>query len=126
MTADAAIYAGHASHEFEHLLVQLFPRAYLGSLSRVVANPLNGADDDVTILNILHMDVTGFAGRCLSGAGDAFFQDRIRAEQPTILVVEALDNAGGLRTLDLGLTKQWCAKIMQVARERPMEVVLEN
>jgi hypothetical protein len=72
------------------------------------------------------MDVTEFAGRCLSGAGDAFFQDRIHAEQPTILVVEALDHDGGLRTLDLDLTKQWCTKIMQAARARPLEVVLEN
>jgi hypothetical protein len=126
MTADAAIYAGHAAHEFEHLLVQLFPRAYLGSLSRLVTNPLNGVSDEFEILNILHIDVAGFTGRFLSGAGDAFFQDRIQAEQPTLLVVEALDNAGGLRSLDLDLTKQWCTKIMQAARERPMEVVLEN
>jgi hypothetical protein len=126
ITADAAIYGGHAAHEFEHLLVQQFPHAYLGSLNRILTNPSNGVDEGLAILNILHMDVTGFAGRCLSGAGDSFFSERIQREQPTILVVEAPDNAGGLGSLDLGTAKQWCTKIMQSARERRMEVLLEN
>jgi hypothetical protein len=122
--AQAVIYAGHAAHEFAALLVRQFPRAYTGSLNRVMANPLNGVADDVAVLDIVHMDIEVFTARCLSGEGGPFFQNRILARQPTILIVEAPDHTGGLKALDLNLTKQWCAKLMQTARAQSMEAVL--
>jgi hypothetical protein len=124
--AQAVIYAGHAAHEFASLLVRQFPRAYTGSLNRVMANPLNGVADGIAILVIVHMDIEGFRAKCLSGEGGSFFQSRIEARQPTILIVEAPDHSGGLKTLDLDLTKQWCAKLTQTAHAQSMEVVLVN
>ena len=86
-SAQAVIYAGHGAHEFASLLVRQFPRAYIGSVNRVMANPLNGVGDGIAILNIVHMDIEGFTARCLSGEANPFFQDRIQARQPTILIV---------------------------------------
>ena len=126
IAADIVIYAGHAAHEFDALLARLFQRAYTGSLNRVVANPTNGVADDIVVLNILHMELPAFTAICLSGAADTFLHERIKARQPTVLLVESPDSAGGLETLDLTLTRQWCAKVTQNAQSHGLDAMLHN
>jgi hypothetical protein len=126
MTADAAIYGGHAAHEFVTFLVQHFPRAYVGPLDRLMASPTPGLDSAPTALYILHMDLALFTGRCLEGAADYFFNERIHAAQPTIMLVESPEQGGGLDHLDLGRARTWCATIVEAAQAAGMIATLHS
>ena len=81
---------------------------------------------EIVVLNILHMDLPAFTAICLSGAADTFLHERIKARQPTVLLVESPDSAGGLETLDLTLTRQWCAKVTQNAQSHGLDAMLHN
>lgn len=122
--ADAVVYAGFAAHEFRPVLARNFPRAYTGTLDRVIANPTSRIG--ATTLFVLHLDVAQFTERCLSSPDDRFFLERIQSGQPTVLIVESPDTSGGLGSLDLYRTRKWCEKIMQEARRQHMEAALHN
>jgi hypothetical protein len=126
ITADAVIYSGHAAHEFAPLLVRHFPRAYIGPLDRVMASPTVGVEAGCATLCMLHTDLTLFVARCLTGAGNHFFSERIRSRQPTILLVESPDDAGGLERLDLDRTRLWCKDIMEAAFAQDMKAALRT
>ena len=125
VTADAVIYSGHAAHEFAALLARCFARAYVGPLDRVLANPTDAADAKLTTLYVLHTDLDLFKSRCLGGTANHFFAERIRLKQPTALLVEAPDRAGGLERLDLDHARLWCEDVMQAARVQDMQAALK-
>ena len=126
VTADAVVYSGHAAHEFAALLARRFAQAFTAPLDRVLANPVERTGVAAVALYILHTDLAIFIARCLSGGGNRFFLERIRLGQPTILLVEQPDQAGGLESLDLERARLWCQEILRAARSADMIATLET
>jgi hypothetical protein len=126
VAADCVVYCGHAGNEFAPFLARQFPSAYIGALPSLTTNPLALKKATGTTLCVLHVNAASFTEWCLSGAADRFFFDRIAARQPTILSLEAPDRERGLRGLNVGRAKEWCAYVARVARAEGMEEMLAN